>query len=194
MLSDVCSFGWEGEGWCEYTSIHPVLQRALRSFLCGVCSELVDGMGPKGWNESGMRGPGPVNMWPWCAFSGSQVQTQRRCSIEGSSVDSSLGLAWSPKVRRVGSSLWVAPRGSCVRLVSCMGAGGAACKIRITRQSPLQPKTLENLIRAYIASLSPLMWRTVFCSKQLSNVDHNQTEHYRLLANFLFVFLNYNNI
>lgn len=86
------------------------------------------------WVWSGRAGPAPESTAVRCAFTaenvtrGLPVQTQRRCSSKGSSVDSSRGVGGSPALSRLGSNVWVTPRGSCVRLTSCRGAGGAGCK------------------------------------------------------------------
>lgn len=69
----------------------------------------VDGMSAEGWNESGLGGKGPVQIRPRCALAeetvtqGLPVQTQRRCSSKGSSVDSSRGVGGSDVDSRVGS-------------------------------------------------------------------------------------------
>ncbi len=119
---------------CVHDQIHPVLQQTIRRNHS--CTEWVKPRlmewDPKGWNESGLGGPGPAQSRPRCAFTaenvtrGLPVQTQRRCSSKGSSVDSSRGVGGSRAVSRVGSIVWVAPRGSW--LTSCRGAGGAGWK------------------------------------------------------------------
>lgn len=96
-------------------------------------------MSPEGWNESGLDGPEPAPVVDRDVLSLQRmslrdgegvvlVQTQRRCSSKGSSVVSFRGVGGSPVFSRVGSIVWVTPRGSCVRLTSCKGAGGAGCK------------------------------------------------------------------
>lgn len=74
----------------------------------------VDGMSPEGWNESDL-GVGGVRVRSAlrCAFAaealwgpgGLPMQTQRRCSSKGSSVDSWRGVGWSPALGGVGSDI-----------------------------------------------------------------------------------------
>lgn len=73
-------------------------------------------MSPEGWNESDLGGSEAVRVRSAlrCAFAaealtwrgwGGEMQTQRRCSSKGSSVDSSRGVGWSPAAGGVGSDI-----------------------------------------------------------------------------------------
>lgn len=125
------SFGWEGEQWCVFMTKCIQYCRNCR------CMELFkwvefDWNGFRRLESFGCRMVA-VQLALRCAFTaenvtkGPRVLTQRRCSSKGSSVDSARGVGGFPVVNKVGSKVWVAPRGSCVRLTSCRSAGGVGC-------------------------------------------------------------------
>lgn len=139
-----CSSGWEGEGVivCVYDRILTVLQWAARGNRSDLVKQGMVEWVPKAGMSPVWTGPSPLQSLTAMCFHCREchsgmgrggggvvlVQTQRRCSSKGSSVVSFRGVGGSPVFSRVGSIVWVTPRGSCVRLTSCKGAGGAGCK------------------------------------------------------------------
>lgn len=126
---------------------------------------------PKGWNDFGLDGTGPLQIWLRCAFTAENVtrvlpvQTQRRCSSKGSSVDSSRGVSGSPAVSRIGSIVWVAPKGSCVGLAPCRGAGGVSCKTRERVNVQQQTVKSESNQKQIDSSAIHTEWRFVSSSQ-----------------------------